>query len=156
MALGSHLAGDDQPPSGGTGTPSTQTGRSVSVPPMIFDISCHGPVLVPSGTVSATRTGRSTAKYVVPPDPGIGSQATPSTTCTGDEQVSSCGVGTPQRRITAGSPHAATPASSGSSPCTSCRRCSPPSESGSTVVNDAQAAVDAPGASIEETGNGSV
>ena len=44
------------------GTPSTQIGRSGSVAAMIFDISCHGPVLVPSGTVSATRTERSTAR----------------------------------------------------------------------------------------------
>src|SRR6478752_7608304 len=145
-----------QPPSGGTGTPSEQISRSVSVLPTIFDISCQGPVLTPSGTVRATRTGRSTARYVVPPDPGIGSQATPSTTCTGDEQVSSCGVGTPQRRTTAGSPHAATPASSGSSPCTSCRRGNAPSGSGSAAISDVHAAVVAPGASTDETGRGSV
>ena len=34
----------------------------LSVPPMIFDISCQGPVPVPSGMVKATRTGRSTAR----------------------------------------------------------------------------------------------
>src|SRR6476661_7588639 len=92
----------------------------------------------------------------MPPDPGIGSQATPSTSWTGDEQVSSCGVGTPQRITTAGSPHAATPASSGSLPCSSGRRGSAPSGSGSAAINDVQAAVEAPGESTDETGRGSV
>ena len=51
-----------QPASGGTITPLTQIGRCSNVPPISRDISCQGPVPVPSGMVKAILTGRSTAR----------------------------------------------------------------------------------------------